>query len=834
MTNTAPENQWLVVGPPGVGKTTYTARQAERAAQKYGSDKVMLVSFTRAAAAEMASRKTPLNRDMIGTLHSFAFRSLGMPKITESLVKEWNASHHGPYQLSDSLNRDEPEAGGATDGDKTFGQIQLARARMIDDRLWTPEMRAFWKVWCEFKKETDSLDFTDLIGIAARDVVVAPGNPTVMMCDEAQDLSKLEFSLIKHWSKNMDFFFIVGDSDQSIFSFRGSDPNIFLDPPTPEEHTRVLQQSYRVPRQIHALAVNWIRRLSKRFPSVYLPRDYEGEILAPSAVTFKDPQRVLDHANYFLEQKDDDGNPKKLMFLGACGYHVEPLVREMRRQGIPFHNPYRRSHGGWNPLRTSSKGTSTTDRIRAFLAGLEGPNGNLWTADELQKWIGLVKVDGVLQRGAKTAISKIEGDAPLRPQELRRFFRDDAFNAACAGDIRWLRQNLTGQYQNAASFALAIVERQGVRGLTDTPQITVGTIHCSPGDEQVLTPLGWRAISQLDPEWDTLGSYDSNCNRLTWGRKGKRGIPFIMAKNPYHGTLITLETSASKTRVTPEHRVRVRYAQNFCEKWIVYLMRRGEWWRVGLCTSGHLPFISGGLGGRLSTEQADAGWILGVYESRTNALMNEARIQQYYGMPSLTFEVAKNRALTTKEVQAVHEWTKDVVQIRAMQVLQDHGLLLDYPLYKRDNTTRLGYWFDTVAANVLDGYMELPITDDFKSASNGIYTSPEARLVTVRNEQYIGDVYSLQLARYNYYVSGGAVVHNSVKGGESHIVYVDPSMSSSMAREWYDQSITRRDSIIRQFYVAITRASETLVLCRGDNIAVPIPTSAPKMMEEEF
>src|SRR5688572_33303727 len=103
----SPENSWLIIGPPGTGKTTYVQRQATRAAQKYGSDKVMLSSFTRGAAHELADRQTPINRDMIGTLHHFAYQALGHPKITESLVKEWNklwAVEKPGYVLSESLS----------------------------------------------------------------------------------------------------------------------------------------------------------------------------------------------------------------------------------------------------------------------------------------------------------------------------------------------------------------------------------------------------------------------------------------------------------------------------------------------------------------------------------------------------------------------------------------------------------------------------------------------------------------------------------------------------------------------------------------------------------
>lgn len=52
---------------------------------------------------------------------------------------------------------------------------------------------------------------------------------------------------------------------------------------------------------------------------------------------------------------------------------------------------------------------------------------------------------------------------------------------------------------------------------------------------------------------------------------------------------------------------------------------------------------------------------------------------------------------------------------------------------------------------------------------------------------------------------------HSVKGGEADVVYIFPDISAAGMREWVKP--TERDNIIRQFYVGMTRAKETLVLC---------------------
>jgi superfamily I DNA/RNA helicase len=52
---------------------------------------------------------------------------------------------------------------------------------------------------------------------------------------------------------------------------------------------------------------------------------------------------------------------------------------------------------------------------------------------------------------------------------------------------------------------------------------------------------------------------------------------------------------------------------------------------------------------------------------------------------------------------------------------------------------------------------------------------------------------------------------HSVKGGEADAVYIFPDLSVAGYREWITPSA--RDSVIRQFYVGMTRAKESLIVC---------------------
>lgn len=487
----APDQQWLIVGCPGGGKTTDIERQATKAAEKFGSNKVMLSSFTKAATAELVSRDAPIEREMIGTLHSFAFHALGRPPLAEAKIKEWNEDNAGTpeYQLTASIDNDEPESGGKTTGDDLYNRAQIYRAKMLPLDMWPSEVRIFHQDWEQFKRENSYFDFTDLIEVALRDIEYAPGKPIVGFFDEHQDVSKLEHSLVAKWGKNMDFFFICGDPDQALYTFKGSDPNIFLDPPTPAERTRLLTQSHRVPRQVCIVAKRWIENLTRRYPSEYKPRvatelypDAEGKVIQDHGLTFREADRLIDDAEEYMAAG------KTIMFLGACGFHVSPVVKALRDRGIPFHNPYRRRRGDWNPLGRHGKGTSTADRIAAFLEG----DTKYWTPLQLQYWIPLLESKGVLSGGAKKTVESWTGSETIGEKELYDLFADEQnLKAALNRDINWMQAHLANKTSGAASYALSIVERRGLAALQNRPHVIVGTVHSVKG--------GGAQVVYLDP-----------------------------------------------------------------------------------------------------------------------------------------------------------------------------------------------------------------------------------------------------------------------------------------------------------------------------------------------
>jgi DNA polymerase III gamma/tau subunit len=312
----------------------------------------------------------------------------------------------------------------------------------------------------------------------------------------------------------------------------------------------------------------------------------------------------------------------------------------------------------------------------------------------------------------------------------------DAASNGLVDDIRKLKEVL--MYQTSGRWRIALLDEA----------------HCSPYEEPVLTQNGYVPIGELDPKIHKLVSY-----KPSYGLTGDsshvnaKGSPFKKGVRKYCGELFKFETEGSSTRVTPNHVMRVKLNENFYDRWVVYLMRRGNWWRIGV-TDSHTKNKPSGVSRRMSREGGEVAWILGVYKTKHEAIVAEQTYQATYGIPGLCFNPSAN--LSLEDLAAVHDAAAPAVGIRVKTLLDDMGFLEDMPLYTRGkNDKRL--WFDTAAANlkVLNGFFDMPVREEGNRF-------PKPLPATVNVEDFDGDVYSLDVQPYHYYISGGAVVHNSM------------------------------------------------------------------------
>jgi len=312
----------IILGPPGTGKTTTLLKLVDDFIQNGIRPKqIGYFSFTKKAATEAADRaadKFGLDKEndlpFFRTLHSYAFNQLGMTK--EKMMKTEDYREFGqkcgiPIKTAKYSSED-----GTFNSDNEYLTIiNTARVKRMDlleyydsrQNMLDIERNTLYLLAEElnkFKKEKGLRDFTDLLeDFILKDSI---NKFEVLFIDEAQDLSLLQWDMVrKIWSR-AEKTYIAGDDDQAIFKWAGADVDHFIALKEEVDDIKTLDQSYRIPGgPIHELSQNIISKVQNRFDKSYKPRAAEGILKRYSDVTQVDMSEgnwlVLSSANYFLD-----------------------------------------------------------------------------------------------------------------------------------------------------------------------------------------------------------------------------------------------------------------------------------------------------------------------------------------------------------------------------------------------------------------------------------------------------------------------------------------------------------------------------------------------------
>jgi DNA helicase-2/ATP-dependent DNA helicase PcrA len=482
-------------GPPGTGKTSRLAtRDIPRAVDKYGPDAVMVVSFTRAAALEIATKKSrdtgqtiPLPPENVGTLHSICFRGFKQPELMIQHTARWNEMY--PQYAMASQGKIDVE--GAIDdqfsgsfGDKLLNLYNIFRAKMVNPKAYPKQVSMFVKKWEAYKKQHRVFDFTDLIERGIKELPRAPGDPQVLFLDEVQDFSQLELTLARSWGVMCEWMVMVGDDDQTIYGFTGADPKAFLNPPVDDDHKFILKKSYRVPSEILKRSMRLIRQVQFREPKEYEPRDGDPGQVVESMEAWKNPEEIIDEATSLMRQG------KSVMILASCAYMIDPVKRALKQRGAPFGNRYRIKRGDWNPLAGGTKKVTARDILVRFTdMDFEDP---YWSVPDLLDWAKNLKVGphGLLPRRGNKAITKLkaavaEGADGLHTSRnvLSQVLSPAAISPALSRNVDWLVENLKPAKQKSVAYPVKVLRNNGAEYLKGPPLITIGTIHSVKGGE---------------------------------------------------------------------------------------------------------------------------------------------------------------------------------------------------------------------------------------------------------------------------------------------------------------------------------------------------------------
>jgi len=128
--------------------------------------------------------------------------------------------------------------------------------------------RLFEERYRGYKEEMGLLDFNDILNRVLEEGLQP--NLDVLLFDEAQDSSPLQYKVLDFWLQGVKRHYIAGDPDQCIYQWMGTNPDILMQRPC--DRFTPLVQSHRVPQAVHWLATKIICSTD------YRPRRVPGEV----------------------------------------------------------------------------------------------------------------------------------------------------------------------------------------------------------------------------------------------------------------------------------------------------------------------------------------------------------------------------------------------------------------------------------------------------------------------------------------------------------------------------------------------------------------------------
>lgn len=284
----------IVLAGPGSGKTLVITRRIQHLIEQHHvpPNRILVITFTRAAAAEMRERFLKLMGGKnvpvsFGTFHAIYFTILkhAYGYTASNIVKEEQRVQF----VKEFIRRLRLEY----DDENEFVLSLLSEISLVKNTAVNLEhyyssscgeeaFRRIFSAYEEFLHQNHYLDFDDMLVYCKElleqrpDILSAWQNKfQYILIDEFQDINQIQYDIIRMLAKPQDNLFIVGDDDQSIYRFRGAKPEIMLnfERDYPNAKRAILGTNYRCGAQIVKMAGNLISHNQNRF---------EKEIVAAS------------------------------------------------------------------------------------------------------------------------------------------------------------------------------------------------------------------------------------------------------------------------------------------------------------------------------------------------------------------------------------------------------------------------------------------------------------------------------------------------------------------------------------------------------------------------
>ncbi len=355
----------LILAGAGSGKTrVLTHRMANMIGSGLAApDEILCVTFTNKAAKEMEHRIYKLLADLgfpvrsqlwISTFHSFCVRVL-RHHITLLDYKPF----FGIYDSSDQLSQIKKVMTALNINEKMYPaknfQIRISNAKMMgmspDDmakssrKFMDPKTLEVYRAYEFEMKKANSLDFDDLL---LKTYELFRMYPDVLksyqdklkyiMVDEYQDTNHIQYLLVQMMAQAHRNLCVVGDEDQSIYSWRGADISNILnfEKDFPDVVTIKLEENYRSSGNIVTAATNVIRNNTQRKDKTLFTSNTAGDL-----IRVREEKTEYDEARFVAKtiqtmMNEGSGSYNDYAIFYRTNAQSRVLEEQLRTLAIPY------------------------------------------------------------------------------------------------------------------------------------------------------------------------------------------------------------------------------------------------------------------------------------------------------------------------------------------------------------------------------------------------------------------------------------------------------------------------------------------------------------------
>ena len=346
----------IVLAGPGSGKTITIVNRVKYLIekQKVRPEEILVVTFTRFAAAEMKSRLCLVmgKRDLpvtVGTFHGIYY---GILKWAYRMNQENILSETEKYQiLRGVINKERMEIFDEEDFIQDIaaeiGKVKNNRIPLeefVSEKCSADAFRNIYRNYEQHRKELKKIDFDDMLVLCyelfrSRPDVLAQWQKKFryVLIDEFQDINRIQYDVIRMLAQPENNLFVVGDDDQAIYGFRGADSELMLGfgKDFPDAKQILLGMNYRSTANIVQNSLKLIENNVERY-SKKLEANREGG----SCLHIQEVKDPVEEAEYVLEEiqkcKENGIKEEEIAILFRVHTDARAVVEAMVERKIPF------------------------------------------------------------------------------------------------------------------------------------------------------------------------------------------------------------------------------------------------------------------------------------------------------------------------------------------------------------------------------------------------------------------------------------------------------------------------------------------------------------------